>query len=460
MRVVVVGGGVSGLAAAHALVTARPELDVVVLEAAARSGGLLATERTDGFLVEHGPDSMITDKPAGIRLVERLGLVPQPTRARDRGAYVVHDGRLVRIPDGFSLMAPLRLRPFLRSPILSPSGKVRALAEMVLPRGEPRDDESLGSFVTRRFGKELLDRLAQPLVSGIYGADPAVLSLRATMPRFLEAEERSGSVTLALRSRARAEEGTSGVRYGLFVSFADGMQALPDALGRALGDRVRTQARVASVSRGPGGDGWRVEIVGRDAVRCDAVIVALPAAALGQMLRPLDAALAMAIEGIALGSAATATLAFRRADVAHPLDAFGWVTPRIERRDVMASTWASTKFEGRAPSGHVLLRVFLGEAVLDRDDEELVRIARDELRELVGATGAPLFSRVVRCPRALPQYRVGHVERADDAERRAAALPRFALAGTALRGVGIPDAIASGERAAARVIAALETTGG
>jgi len=463
-KVVVVGGGISGLAAAHRLLELRPELDVTLLESSARIGGWLTTERTDdGYVIEEGPDSIVTDKPWAMALIRRLGIESEvlPTQTSPRGAYVVCGGRLERVPEGLSLMAPLQALPILTSPILSLRGKLRLALELALPRGIPRDDESLASFVRRRFGVEVFERLAQPLVGGIYGADPYRLSLRATMPRFLDAERDHRSVTLGLLRRARAagqKEGASGARYGLFVSFRRGMQTLPDALARVLGARIRTETRVTAITERAGG-GYRIATGRGEALTADAVVLALPPAAIARLVAPLDAPLAALLDGITLGSAATVTFAYRREDVPHPLDAFGYVVPAIERRTSMASTFASVKYAGRAPAGHVLLRVFIGgstgEPLLERDDAALIEAARAELAALLGIRVAPLLTRVRRFPGAMPQYLIGHLERATAVEAREAGLRGIALAGNGLRGVGIPDAIHSGERAAERVTAFL-----
>jgi oxygen-dependent protoporphyrinogen oxidase len=463
-RVVVVGAGVSGLAAAHRALELRPDLDVVVLESGPRGGGLVRTERTDdGFVIEVGPDSIVTDKPWAIDLARRLGLSHEIIGTREglRGAYVVRNGKLLRIPDGFSLMAPTRALPVLASPILSWRGKARMALELVLPRGPAYDDESLASFVRRRFGDEVLERLAQPLVGGIYGADPRALSLRATMPRFVEAERRHRSVTLALIRRARAsaaEGGASGARYGLFASFRRGTGALPEALMAALGARVRTNCRAVSLSRRASG-GFRVGTDGGDALAADAVVVAVPAPVGARLLSEIDARLAYELGAIPMGSAATVTLAFERRDVQHPLDAYGFVVPYVERRPSMAATFASQKWEGRAPSGKVLIRLFLGgptgEPLLARDDEALVEVARAELAALLGVRRRPLLQRVYRYISAMPQYHVGHLARVARIEERERAVPGLALAGNALHGVGIPDAVRSGEAAAERVLAFL-----
>jgi protoporphyrinogen/coproporphyrinogen III oxidase len=462
MRFAVVGGGIAGLAAAHRLLELEPSAQVTVFEAGGRAGGLICTERTDdGFVIEHGPDALLTEKPAAVRLAERLGLGPElvSTRNDRRGAYVVTRGRLEPVPEGFALMAPTVLGPFLRSPVLSWHGKLRALLEPLVPVRRVGADESLASFVERRLGREVLDRLAQPLVGGIYGAEATRMSLGATMPRFMVAERANGSVLKGLRHQARATGGgerAAGARYGLFASFRNGLQALPDALLERLEKRVRTGARVVGLEQEDGGR-WRLRVRGRRSIAADAVIVAAPAWVAADLVRGFDAELGACLGGIRYGSSATVTLAWRREDIPHPLDAFGFVVPVVEGRSVLACTWASVKWEGRAPAGHELLRVFLGgperDAVVCSSDEALVRRARHELRALMGIVAEPTLTRVDRYVNAMPKYSVGHLARADRIDTCVARHPGLALAGNAYRGVGIPDAIRSGEQAAEHLVA-------
>lgn len=462
-RVAVLGAGISGLSAAHRLLELRPDLDVVVLDAAERSGGLIRTDWIQGFLVEQGPDSILTEKPQALSLARRLGLEDQllPTRTTHRGAYVLCRGKLERIPEGFSMMAPSQALPILTSPILSLGGKLRLMLEPLLPRGPHEDDESTARFVERRFGKEVLERLAQPLMSGIYGSSPSELSLQSTMPRFIELERRHRSVTLGLlRQRRNATSEARGVRYGLFVAFKRGNQTLTDALQSELAGRVRLRVRVRSITPNDHGYELHIEGAAEPSLFVDAVIVALPARVSSPLLAPVDSVLAEALGEIRFGSTATVAFGFRRPDIAHPLDAFGFVVPDVEQRRVLASTWASEKFEGRAPEGHALIRVFFGgdrhPEIPSASDDELIRIGREELRDLIGATGEPLFASVGRQLEAMPKYTLGHTRRIERCEARLTHLPRLALAGNSLYGVGIPDAIGAGERAAERILRAFE----
>lgn len=450
--VVIIGAGISGLAAGLRLKTQAAHLSFAILEASDRVGGLIRTECVDGFVIERGPESVLTEKPAMLTLASELGIAEQviPTRSVGRGAYVMKDGALESIPEGYSLLAPMLWAPFLRSSILSTSGKARALMDLVLPRGRVRSDESLGSFVRRRFGPEMLDRLAQPLASGIYGADPDRLSLGATMPRFLEAEQRGRSVSRGLRLAAqdKAKSGVdakvSGVRYGLFVSFQRGLQTVTDALGDSLREHVMLNATVSRLETS--GEGYRVTLADGREVKARQVIVAIPSRVSAPLLSEVSPHLSRLLDSISFGSSAAVMMAFDAKNVSRPLDAFGVVVPRREGRPMLASTWISTKFEHRAPEGVVLLRVFLRDPNLS--DDALSRQAYAELAAMVGVTGTPTLTRVDRYVDAMPQYEVGHRDLVAAVDAALARTPGIYMAGNSLYGVGLPDAISAGSRAA------------
>ena len=457
-----VGGGVTGLAAAHRAVEVARErgiaLELTLVEARERLGGTIATERAGGFLVEAGPDSFLSEKPWALALCRRLGLEDRLARTDDRyrKVFVWRAGRLHPLPDGWELLAPTRLAPFLTSGLFSWPGKLRMALDLVLPRGIA-DDESLGAFVRRRLGREALERVAQPLVAGIYTADPDDLSLTATMPRFAELERRERSIILGLwrASRRAPQAGISGARFGLFVTLKEGMEELVAALATGIqSDAVLLKHRVAGVERR--GNRWRVTTVEGADLDAERVVVATESHAAARMLRYVDPTLATLLAEIPYASSATVTLGYRRAEVPHPLDGFGFVVPRAEGRALLACTFSSVKYPGRAPEGDVLLRAFVGgalnEAVLELDDATLVMRARDELRQAMGIRAAPVLTRVFRWPKAMPQYHVGHLARVDTIERLVRALPGLDLAGGAYRGVGISDCVRSGEGAAERAL--------
>jgi oxygen-dependent protoporphyrinogen oxidase len=468
VRLAVVGGGVAGLAAAHRAVELATErgirLDLTLLEARERLGGTIASERTGGFLVEAGPDSFLSEKPWALALCQRVGLESRLIRTDDRfrKVFVWHAGRLHPLPEGFQLLAPTALAPFATSSLFSLGGKLRMALDLILPRGSG-DDESLGAFVRRRLGRQALERVAQPLVAGIYTADPDDLSLGATMPRFLELERRERSIILGLRRAQRRAPlpGTSGARWSLFVSLAGGMEELIETLAARLpAGAVVLKQRVTALERA--GQAWRLSTAEGTGVEADRVILAAEAHAVARLTRYLDPALATLLQDIPYSSAATVSLGYRRADVPHPLDGFGFVVPRGEGRALLAATFSSVKYPGRAPEAHVLIRGFLGgtlnAAMLDEDDAALVDRVREELGEALGITAAPVLTRRHRWPASMPQYRVGHLSRVEAIEHAVAALPGLALAGAAYRGVGIADSVRSGEAAAERLLERASTT--
>jgi oxygen-dependent protoporphyrinogen oxidase len=469
-RIAVVGGGIAGLAAAHrATELAREKnlpLEIVLFEARPRLGGAIATERVDGFLVEAGPDSLISAKPWGVKLCERLGLGPRliSTNPSRQNVLVVRDGGLVPLPEGFLLMAPTRLWPMLSTPLFSWPGKFRMAAEYFTTRGAVTEDESLASFVVRRFGREALDRVVQPLIGGIYAADPEKLSLAATMPRFIEMERASGSVMKAMlrEQRGRARSSESGARWSLFLSLAGGMQELVDALASRLPEgSVRVGKAIAALSSGASGRAWTLRSDG-DTIEADSVILATPAYTSAALLNSLAPDIAAALARIPYSSTATLSLAYRKSDIPREFRGFGLIAPAIEKRKLLACTFSSIKYTGRAPDDCLLMRAFIGGALqpglFDQDDAALEASVRGEIKELLEITADPLFTRLHRHPRAMPQYPVGHLQSLRRIEERVNVLPPLRLAGNAYYGVGIADCVHSGEKAAEEVVAALATS--
>lgn len=452
-HIIIIGGGISGLAAAHRL--SEQHVHVTLLEASPRLGGTIQTEHRDGFLLERGPDSFISEKPQAVELAKRLGLESRlvQTNEQFRRSFIVRDGRLRAVPEGFQLLAPSRLWPFIASDIFSLGGKARMAADLLLPRKSTNgaNDESLASFVRRRLGTEALERMAQPMVGGIYTADPETLSLRATLPRFLEMEREHRSLILAMLRQGRAQKiGTSGARYSLFLSFDEGMQLLVDALARQVKADIRLNARAVGLRRD--GSAWTIATSNRGEIKADAICLALPAYLAASLLNDVDERLAEKLRQIKYASTATINFAYRRTAIAHPLNGFGFVVPFVENRSLIACTFSSVKFSGRAPEGHVLLRAFAGGAlqpdIFALDEGEMqVRVERD-LRELLGITEEPLFAEVAKWKDSMPQYEVGHLERVSEIEEMTVQVPGLALAGNAYRGAGIPDCIRSGETAA------------
>jgi oxygen-dependent protoporphyrinogen oxidase len=454
-RIVVVGGGISGLAAANRLIELG-HTNVTLIEASSRLGGTIETVERDGFLIERGPDSFISEKPEAIELAKRLGLESQliQTNEKFRRSFIVRDGRLRAVPEGFQLMAPSRMWPFITSDIFSVAGKMRMAAELFVPRKNANGDESLASFVRRRLGREALERMAQPMIGGIYTADPETLSLRATLPRFLDMERDHRSLILAmLRSGQAKKSGTSGARYSLFLSFDGGMQSLTNALAQINAD-IRLNSRVDKLTLD--NHNWTITTSAREEIGADSVCLAVPAYVAASLIENVSGSLAAKLREIKYASTATINFGYKRSDIKHPLNGFGFVVPLIENRSLIACTFSSVKFLGRAPEDHVLLRAFAGGAlqpeIFGLDEADLVPRIDADLRELLGITGRPLFTEVAKWERSMPQYEVGHLDRVAEIESEVSKLPSLALAGNSYRGAGIPDCIRSGETAAINLV--------
>jgi oxygen-dependent protoporphyrinogen oxidase len=443
--IAIVGGGIAGLAAAFELQlrgrTTR------VLEGTARAGGVITTEHMGEWVIDGGPDSLLVQKPAAVTLCRELGIADRlvPT-LMPRTAYVLRDGTLHAIPEGSFLGFPIRFGALARSNLFTLAGKVRMAMEVLTPRQTTDEDESIGSFVRRRFGEEAVDYLADPLLAGIHAGNVDRLSMRALFPRLVDAERRSGSVIRALRAlHVRPSP------QGAFVSLPGGTGELIEHLLNALSPgTVVTNARVSTLHRS---DGFFIDsAAGRFQAR--SVVLATPAYVTSALLRPIDSLLADVCEAVPYASTATVAFAFRRDQVAHPLRGTGFVVPRTEGLALLAGTWVSSKWPGRAPADHVLLRGYLGGGRdphrLDAGDDELIETAREELSELLGISGAPLFTRLFRWTRQSPQYEVGHLQRVAHIERRLASLPGLFVTGSGFRSIGIPDCISDARATAGR----------
>jgi oxygen-dependent protoporphyrinogen oxidase len=446
----VVGGGVAGLAAAYDL--HRGGARVILLEASGRLGGVVRTERADGFLLEGGPDALLAQKPHGVELCRDLGLADRlvPTNPQHRTVFVLSGGRLHRLPEGMVLGVPTRLFTLARTSLLSWSGKLRMAADLVIPRRRSSADESVACFFRRRLGDEALSRLGAPLLAGIHAGDAERLSIRATFPRLVEMEARHGSLI-----RALAAAGSGGRAAPPFFSLAGGLSEIVEALVAGLpAASVRTRAAVRSVAREA--DLYVVRIEGQDELRVPKVVLALPAPHAATLVEPLDVEAGTLLAGIPFASTAVVCLGYRREDVRHALDGYGLIVPGSEGLRTTACGFFSTKFPGRAPAGHVLLRGFLGSArdggVLGLADDELQQLFRREMGGVLGLVGAPVLARVFRWPAGTPQMELGHFDRLAALERRLAGLPGLFLTGAGLRGTGLPDTIADARRTARRVL--------
>jgi len=457
-RIAIIGGGISGLAAAFALEERRragEALEFVVYESSPRFGGVLFTEQVEGCLIEAGPDSFLTEKPWAADLCRRLGIEDQliGSTDADRKTYILVKGKLVPMPDGLMFMVPTQLSPAILSSLFSPATKLRVAREWWYPARASNGDESVAALVERHYGAEMVDRLADPLLAGVYGGEAAQLSVRAVLPRFVEMESKYGSLGRGMLA-ARKNVKRSLPAPSIFSSLKGGMQQLGEALVAKLpAEALRANSPVQAVQRQD--RGWVVS-AGYASDQFDAVIVATPASAAAVLLEIASAELASELRAISYSSSVTVALGFdQNVRVALP-PGFGFLVPRREGKRLLAATFVHNKFPHRAPKDIAVVRCFLGgsrdEQVLQLTDENILNIVRDELRQILGVKADPLFTRLYRWKGAMAQYTVGHLERLQRIEGLVKPLPGLALAGNAYRGIGVPDCIRSGEAAVQQVL--------
>ncbi|MGB0590752.1 MAG: protoporphyrinogen oxidase [Myxococcota bacterium] len=449
-RVIVIGGGISGLASAWEIRQRCPGVEVIILEASKDVGGCIRTERREGFVFDHGPAGFLNRHPSTLRIARSLGLADEIVSGCEerRRRFILSDGRLRRYPDSPST--------FLGSDLLSLKAKVRMLMEPAIPRSRPRADESVGAFARRRLGKEAAELMFDPVMSGIYAGSSDRLSLRATLPQMaaVEDDRRSLLVTM-LRSRGRGHRGRGASPTALgsrrYVSFKGGMGSLVDALKDALRDAIRPDSPVLDVARD--GEHWRV-MVGGDApceLVADAVVSAAPATAARHYLAGLDPRIDASCRAVPYAPVVVVGLGFHEADVPHPLDGFGYLIPSRERGSVLGVLWPTSIYPGyRSPDGHVLMRVVLGgerdRSICDSDTDSLMAAARAQLNRVMGIAAKPMFGSAARYPLGLPQYRVGHDERIEEMDRALARLPGLHVIGNAFRGIGLNTCTAVAEQ--------------
>jgi oxygen-dependent protoporphyrinogen oxidase len=467
-HVVIVGGGITGLATAYYLQQyAPPYVTYSVLESDGRWGGKIVTENIHGFTIEGGPDSFLTQKPAALNLCRELGLEDRllGTNEAQRKVYVLLNGRLRPLPDGVMLVIPTRFTPFVTSSLISWPGKLRMALDLVIPRRRQDGDESLASFIRRRLGQEALDKIAEPLMAGIHVSDAERQSLAATFPRFMELERVHRSLIKGMLVQKRQMARRTGPSLPLFMTLRDGLGELVSALCARLRGDMHLNSSVVHLELADGNratswrgrtDGYWVRLQNGQTLHADAVVLTVPAYVAATLITPLHATLAHRLRSIRYVSTATLSLGYRRSELDHPLDGFGFVVPRREPSHLMACTWTSTKFLYRAPADHVLLRVFLGgphrEDTVALDDERILNLVREELQCIMGIDAEPVLARLHRWQNANPQYDVGHLERVAEIEKLAEELPGLYLTGSAFRGVGIPDCIAQGKNVAQAVL--------
>jgi protoporphyrinogen/coproporphyrinogen III oxidase len=465
-RLIVIGGGISGLAAARAaLLHARKtgeDLQLTVIEAEPRWGGKILTDRVDGFVIEGGPDTFLATKPRGVGLCRELGLQDRlhGTNQQMKNTYVMRDGRLRPLPEGLMMMIPSKFGPMIRTGLLTWPQKTRMGLDFLLPPQPANGDESLGSFVSRRLGRAAYERLIEPLMSGIYAGDGDKLSLQATFPYLRDMEKNHGGLirgALAARRKMGSANSSKKGSRSIFLTPTTGLAEMVEALVEELrvgGADLRCGVPAVGIEKS--GEGYMVELEDGTRLPARALVLASPAFASGKLLAGLDPELAEELLGIRYTSTATISLAYRLADLPRPLDGYGYVIPRREGRRALACTWTSTKFPHRAPEGYALLRVFAGragqEADIPWDEAGLLELAREELKHTLGITAEPLLWRAYLWEQAMPQYNVGHPARLERIDQALQRWPGLTLAGNGYRGIGIPDCIHSGETAALRAL--------
>ncbi len=480
-RIIVIGGGVAGLGAAFKIRRAASEgygVDFFLVEKDPRLGGKILTEIVrdpsgEGvFIVDGGPDCFLTEKPACHRIAKLLGIFEDELRTDEskKRTLIFSRGKLHPLPDGIMMFAPTKFLPFITTGLFSWSGKIRMAMDLFIPprKVKPGEsyDETLESFVVRRMGRECLDRLAEPLVGGVHASDPKQMSLAATFPRLLEMEQTYGSLIRGfLAARKKVEEMRK--RYPpkpgqkprtFFTSFVKGMQQLTDKMAEASGlEKMRLGVSVTLIQKNHQ-NRWTVHLSDGTIMEGDGIILATESWAAEPLIRPIDPEIAEALAKIPWTSSATISFAFNEKEIGLDLNAFGVLCPMVEGRSIMAATYSSSKWPGRAPPGKALLRGFVGgphnQEVMKQSDEELIQIVLSEFREILGLhpKAKPIFYRLYRWPHGMPQYTLGHLERVELIEKRSAQIPGLALAGGSYRGVGIPNCIESGERAVSKIL--------
>ena len=454
-RIAIIGGGISGLAAAFTLEEYRRSgtVDYVLYETSPRLGGVLRTEHIQGCLVEAGPDSFITEKLWATELCLELGLGNQliGSNDADRKTYILVRGRLIPMPDGLMFMVPTKILPTGFSPLFSWTTKLRMAQELLHPPRAAGSDESVASFVERHYGLEMVDRLADPLLSGIYGGEAASLSVRAVLPRFAEMERTHGSLGRAmLAARKNTLRPANKSAPPLFTSLKNGMQQLVETLVPRLNPAsVLTNTAVQSIR--PEAGGWLVT-AGVRSDQFDSVILAVPALAAAQVLSVCNPDLAAELAAIGYSSSITVGLGYDRETRYSLPPGFGFLVPRSQGKRLLAATFVHNKFPHRAPQDRALLRCFFAgsnaEDIWQSSDDAIIAVVRNELQQILGLRARPLFARVYKWKSAMAQYGVGHLERLDRIERLRQQVPGLSLAGNGYRGIGVPDCIRSGRDAA------------
>ena len=499
-RVIIIGGGIAGLSAAY-YASRLPDVEITLLESDSRWGGKITTDRVpfdeDQFIIEGGPDTFLATKPWGVALCKELGLADRlhGTNPHQKNTYVLNRNRLLPLPDGLAMMIPTDIQAILKSRLVSWFSKARMGLDFVLPPKPLNGDETLGTFVTRRLGREAYENLIEPLMSGIYAGDGDRLSLASTFPYLRDLELKYGSLArgaLEMRKKSmgvqsgavapwrhlqtlhRRQESSNSVpgSRSAFLTPTTGLAEIVEKLIEHLtsnGVALRLNTKAAKITNycevsptwrhgdtSPRGRlRYQAALASGETLEADAIILATPAFISGALLASIDPALASDLQSIPYVSTATISLAYRSSDIPRDLDGYGYLIPRREGRRALACTWTSTKFPHRAPEGYALIRVFVGRAgqEIPWNENELLELAKEEVRLTLGVTTNPLLHRVFLWDKAMPQYNLGHPEILSRIDAALEKHPGLALAGNGYRGIGIPDCIHSGELAVRRIIA-------
>jgi oxygen-dependent protoporphyrinogen oxidase len=466
-RIAIIGAGIAGLGAAYYLFQlARQEgqkVKIALLEKEARLGGSLLTEEADGFLLEGGPDCFISEKPWALQLCRELSLEQEVigTNQQLRRTFILLKGRLHEIPEGFMLLAPTSLWPFVKSSLFSLPGKARMGLDLILPRKKSDEEESLAAFVQRRLGREALERIAEPLVAGIHAGDPETMSLKSTFPRFIDLEQKNRSLIWGMYQRKK-QFALHQSRYTMFLTLRQGMEGMISALKKALPpETIKPGQEVIAIEKIIGKSSQKqrycLRLGGKKKpIEADAVILATPAFVTAKLLQGMAGDICRLLDTIPYCSTATINLAYERSQIGHHLDGYGFVVPRVENRSIMAATFSSIKFAHRAPEGKVLLRSFVGgaknESIVSWDSDKLLAAVRRDIEEILKITGAPLMTRIFRWPKSMPQYTLGHEERLSRIEQGLAKHPGLFVTGSAYRGIGISDCVHEAGLTAGKVL--------
>ena len=463
-KIVIIGGGISGLATAYSL-EERAEregksVSIILLEKKNQIGGNILTERVGDFLIEGGPDCFLSEKPWAIQLCERLGMGESLLRTNDeyRKTYILWNGHLHELPEGVILMIPTEIFPLLKSNLISLSGKIRMGMELFIPKKESSADESLSQFVRRRLGQEALDKIAAPLVAGVHAEDPDTMSVKSRFPRFVQMEEEYGSLIKGMiakrREMRRAGSKGNKPKYTMFMTLKDGLSEMPATIVQNLKmTKILTNREVADVDKR---DIFKISLKNGEVLDADTVVFATPSYETASLLTGINDSISALLNKIPYASTATVSLAFKKESISNPMNGFGFLVPRQEKRRITGATWVSRKFSDRSPDDSVLIRCFIGgshnEKLVFLNDKDMIEMVKGELRDIMGITSEPLLTRIYRWEKAMPQYTIGHEERLSILDKKLSEYPGMFLTGSSYRGSGISECIKDGQLTAEFVL--------